>query len=135
MTQHQQQFAASMPRSSSGRSPTMSVMPQNMNMQQQQQLYQQQIAQRNAAVEHQMAQRRARKPTDREMSDAVEDITIGDGVQQYKKLREAEKKLDYTIMRKRLDIQDTMNRNVRRQKAMRIWITNTCDGQPWQQPA
>jgi chromatin remodeling complex protein RSC6 len=103
--------------------------------QHQQQLYQQQMAQRNAALEHQLAQRRARKPTDREMPDDIEELIIGDGVQQYKKLREAEKKLDYTIMRKRLDIQDTLNRNVRRQRTMRVWITNTCENQPWQRPA
>jgi chromatin remodeling complex protein RSC6 len=102
--------------------------------QHQQQLYQQQMAQRNAALEHQLAQRRARKPTDREMPDDVEELIIGDGVQQYKKLRESEKKLDYTIMRKRLDIQDTLNRNVRRQRTMRVWITNTCENQPWQRP-
>lgn len=103
--------------------------------QHQAQLYQQQMAQRNAALEHQLAQRRARKPTDRNMPDGIEDLIVGDGVQQYKDLREMEKKLDYTIMRKRLDIQDTMNRNVRRQKTMRIWITNTCENQPWQRPA
>ncbi|ETN44172.1 uncharacterized protein HMPREF1541_10722 [Cyphellophora europaea CBS 101466] len=112
--------------------------PHNANLaaqQHQQQLYQQQMAQRNAALEHQMAQRRAKKPTDRNMPDGIEDLIVGDAVQQYKELREVEKKLDYTIMRKRLDIQDTMNRNVRRQKTMRIWITNTCENQPWQRPA
>ena len=103
--------------------------------QHQQQLYQQQMAQRNAALEHQLAQRRAKKPTDRNMPEGLEDIVIGDGVEQYKALREVEKKLDYTIMRKRLDIQDTINRNVMRQKTMRIWISNTVDNQPWQRPA
>lgn len=102
--------------------------------QHQQQLYQQQMAQRNAALEHQLAQRRARKPTDRNMPDGLEEIIIGDGVQQYKDLRDLEKRLDYTIMRKRLDIQDTMNRNVRRQKTMRIWVNNTVENQPWQRP-
>lgn len=112
--------------------------PQNPNVaaqQHQQQLYQQQMAQRNAALEHQLAQRRARKPTDRNMPDGVEDLVVGEGVQQYKDLREVEKKLDYAIMRKRLDIQDTMNRNVKRQKTMRIWVSNTVDSQPWQRPA
>jgi chromatin remodeling complex protein RSC6 len=102
--------------------------------QHQQQLYQQQMAQRNAALEHQLAQRRAKKPTDLNLPEGLEDIVIGDGVQQYKALREAEKRLDYTVMRKRLDIQDTLNRNVRRQKTMRIWINNTCENQPWQRP-
>ena len=99
---------------------------------QQRQIYEQQMAQRNAAYEHQQAQRRARKPTDRNMPDGVEDIIIGDGVQQYKELREVEKRLDYTMMGKRLDIQDSFSRNVKRQKTMRIWISNTAENQPWQ---
>jgi SWI/SNF-related matrix-associated actin-dependent regulator of chromatin subfamily D len=103
--------------------------------QHQQQLQQQNYAQRNGLLEHQLAQRRAKKPTDRNMPDGIEDVVIGDGVQQYKELREMEKKLDYAIMRKRLDIQDTVNRNVKRQKTMRIWISNTVDSQPWQRPA
>lgn len=100
--------------------------------QQQQQLVQQQMQQRNLAMEHQMAQRRAKKPNDRHMPEGMEDIVIGDGVQQYKDLREIERKLDYVMMRKRLDIQDSFNRNVKRNKTMRIWISNTVENQPWQ---
>src|SRR5437763_13434264 len=88
--------------------------------------------QRNAAFEHQLAQRRSRKPNDRNMPEGVEDLVIGEGVQQYKDLRDVERKLDYTMMRKRLDIQDSIHRNVKRQKTMRIWISNTADNQPWQ---
>ncbi len=68
------------------------------------------------------------------MPEGIEDLIIGDGVQQYKDLREVEKKLDYAMMRKRLDIQDTVNRNVKRQKTMRVWISNTVENQPWQRP-
>jgi SWI/SNF-related matrix-associated actin-dependent regulator of chromatin subfamily D len=88
--------------------------------------------QRNAALEHQLAQRRSRKPNDRNMPEGVEDLVIGDAVQQYKDLRDVERKLDYTMMRKRLDIQDSIHRNVKRHKTMRIWISNTADNQPWQ---
>ena len=88
--------------------------------------------QRNAALEHQLAQRRSRKPNDRNMPEGVEDLVIGDVVQQYKDLRDVERKLDYTMMRKRLDIQDSIHRNVKRHKTMRIWISNTADNQPWQ---
>ena len=66
------------------------------------------------------------------MSEGIEDIIVGDGVQQYKELREVEKRLDYAMMRKRLDIQDSFSRNVKRQKTMRIWISNTAENQPWQ---
>jgi SWI/SNF-related matrix-associated actin-dependent regulator of chromatin subfamily D len=88
--------------------------------------------QRNAALEHQLAQRRSRKPNDRNMPEGVEDLVIGDVVQQYKDLRDVERKLDSTMMRKRLDIQDSIHRNVKRHKTMRIWISNTADNQPWQ---
>ncbi|RMZ82684.1 hypothetical protein DV738_g1589, partial [Chaetothyriales sp. CBS 135597] len=109
--------------------------PRSVNAQaqaQQRQIYEQQMAQRNAAYEHQLAQRRARKPTDRNMPEGVEDVIVGEGVQQYKDLREVERKLDYAMMRKKLDIQDSFNRNGKRQKTMRIWISNTAENQPWQ---
>ena len=90
------------------------------------------VQQRNAALEHQLAQRRSRKPNDRNMPDGVEELVIGDAVQQYKDLRDVERKLDYTMMRKRLDIQDSINRNVKRHRTMRIWISNSAENQPWQ---
>ncbi|RMZ88082.1 hypothetical protein DV736_g4690, partial [Chaetothyriales sp. CBS 134916] len=109
--------------------------PRSVNAQaqaQQRQIYEQQMAQRNAAYEHQLAQRRARKPTDRNMPEGVEDVIVGEGVQQYKDLREVERKMDYAMMRKKLNIQDSYNRNGKRQKTMRIWISNTAENQPWQ---
>jgi SWI/SNF-related matrix-associated actin-dependent regulator of chromatin subfamily D len=94
----------------------------------------QQMHQRNAALEQQMAQRRARKPTDLNMPDGLEDIpVVGDLVRQYNQLRDAEKRLDAIMQRKRLELQDTFSRNNKRQKIMRFWISNTCSGQPWQQ--
>ena len=103
--------------------------------QHQRQIYEQQVQQRTAALEHQLAQRRARKPTDRNIPEGVEDFVIGEGVNQHKELREVERKLDYAMMRKRLDIQDSVSRNVKRQKTMRIWISNTCENQAWQRGA
>ncbi|KAI9878495.1 MAG: SWI/SNF complex component snf12 [Pleopsidium flavum] len=79
-----------------------------------------------------LAKRRARKPTDKNIPDGVEDIIIGDGVQQYKDLREVERRLDAAMMRKRLDIQDSVNRDIKRYKTLRIWISNTAENQPWQ---
>jgi len=108
------------------------VAPTAQHAAQQQHIMNQQMQQRNAALEHQQAQRRARKPTDKNMPDGIEDIVIGDGVQQYKDLREAERKLDYAMMRKRLDLQDTFSRSVKRHKTMRIWISNSVENQPWQ---
>ncbi|PGH10905.1 hypothetical protein AJ80_07348 [Polytolypa hystricis UAMH7299] len=89
--------------------------------------------QRNVANSQEAALRRSRKPTEKNLPDGVEEIVYGDAVQQYKKLREVEKKLDAAMIRKRLDIQDSVNRTVRRFRTLRIWISNTVENQPWQQ--
>lgn len=102
---------------------------------QQQQLQQQRQQQHNAVLEHQLAQRRAKKPTDLNPPDGIEDMIIGDGVQQYKELRDLERRLDYTIMRKRLDLQETFSRNNKRPRTLRISISNTAANQPWQRGA
>src|SRR6266487_1610511 len=93
----------------------------------------QMLAQRNVSNPVDAALRRSRKPTDKNLPDGVEDIVIGDGVQQYKSLREVEKRLDAAMVRKRLDIQDSVNRTVKRYRTLRIWISNTVENQPWQQ--
>lgn len=56
---------------------------------------------------------RSKKPIDKNIPEGVEECVIGDGVQRYRDLRELERKLDSTMMRKRLDIQDSVNRNVK----------------------
>ena len=73
----------------------------------------------------------SRKPTDRDMPAGVDEVAIGGAVERYQKLRELERKLDATMMRKRLDIQD-QPRDVKRRRTMRIWISNTAENQPWQ---
>lgn len=59
------------------------------------------------------AKMRSRKPTDKNLPEGVEDCIIGDGVQRYRELRDVERRLDATMARKRLDIQDNVNRNVK----------------------
>lgn len=86
----------------SGSNPQHSLTPAQMQAQQQAQL---QASDR--------AKIRSRKPTDKNIPDGVEDCIIGDGVRNYKELREVERRLDATMMRKRLDIQDAVNRNVK----------------------
>lgn len=76
--------------------------------------------------------RRAQKPTDKNIPDGVEDVVIGGGVEQYKSLRDLEKRLDASVVRKRLDIQDSISKTVKKYRTMRIWITNTVENQPWQ---
>ena len=93
------------------------------------------VAQRgqHAPTQAEIAMRQSRKPTDKEFPDGIEHVIIGDGVDQYKRLRELERKLDATMMKKRLDIHDSVNKNVKRYRTMRIWISNVVENQPWQQ--
>jgi SWI/SNF-related matrix-associated actin-dependent regulator of chromatin subfamily D len=91
--------------------------------------------QREIQMQHQMAQRRSRKPTDLNMPEGLEDINpfIAEYMGQYKELQEGERKLDMITARKRLDMQDRYNRPERREGVLRIWIWNTVENQPWQQ--
>jgi hypothetical protein len=76
-------------------------------------LTQAQIAQQQQVQAHasELAKRRSRKPTDKNIPDGVEDSIIDpDGVQRYKELRDVERRLDATITRKRLDIVDYTSR-------------------------
>ncbi|KAF3491481.1 uncharacterized protein GIQ15_00998 [Arthroderma uncinatum] len=93
----------------------------------------QMLGQRHAPNPVEAAVRRSRKPTDKNLPDNVEDIVIGDVAQQYKRLRDVEKRLDASMIRKRLDIYDSVNKNVKRFRTMRIWVSNTVESQPWQQ--
>ena len=86
----------------SGGHPQNSMTPAQMAQQQQQ-----------AAIASDRAKLRSRKPTDKNIPEGVEDCVIGDGVQRYRELRDVERRLDATMMRKRLDIQDAVNRNVK----------------------
>lgn len=80
-----------------------------------------------------LARRQAKKPTDRDIPDELQDAIVGDGVERYKKLRDVERRLDAVMMRKRLDISDNLQRRyTRREGILRVWISNTAEGQPWQ---
>lgn len=89
-------------------------------------------AQRAMPHPNDAALRRSRKPTDKNIPDGLEEVVIGEGVQQYKNLRDLEKRMDAAIVRKRLDIQDSISKTVKKYRTMRIWITNTVENQPWQ---
>jgi SWI/SNF-related matrix-associated actin-dependent regulator of chromatin subfamily D len=75
----------------------------------------------------------AKNPTDKNIPEGVEDVCIGDAVARYKELREVERTLDATMMRKKLDVMDSKHHSrASRYGTMRIWISNTADNQPWQ---
>lgn len=73
-----------------------------------------------------LAKRRSRKPTDKNMPDGVEESVIdAELVQRYKSLREVERKLDATMTRKRLDIVDSVNRSSKVcPLVLRIWFAD-----------
>lgn len=79
-----------------------------------------------------IAKRRSEKPTDKAMPEGIEDLIVGDGVQQYKRMRELERKLDAVMMRKRLDQQDSLHNATKKYSTLRVWISNTVENQPWQ---
>ena len=87
---------------------------------------------RRAAEQHALAKRRSEKPTDKNVPEGVEDLIVGDGVQQYKRLREVERKLDAVMMRKKLDQLESLHNAVKKYTTIRIWISNTVENQPWQ---
>ncbi|KAI0156409.1 hypothetical protein GGR57DRAFT_81495 [Xylariaceae sp. FL1272] len=97
-------------------------------------LTQAQVAQQQqqSAMQFEMAKRRSRKPTDKNLPDGIDDCIVGDMAQRYRELRDFERRLDASMTRKRLDIVDSVNRGVKRWKTLRIWITNTADDQNWQ---
>ena len=76
--------------------------------------------------------RKARAPTDLSLPDGIEETVLGDGVQQYKTLQEFERKLDATMMRMRLQIQDNLYRRPKYYRTLRVFIWNTVKDQPWQ---
>lgn len=91
-------------------------------------------AQQRAEAERREKMRRiAKNPTDKNIPDGVDDVCIGDGVARYKELREVERTLDATMMRKKLDVMDSRHHSrASRHGTMRIWISNTVENQPWQ---
>ncbi|OAL52380.1 hypothetical protein IQ07DRAFT_585581 [Pyrenochaeta sp. DS3sAY3a] len=91
-------------------------------------------AQQRAEAERREKMRRiAKNPTDKNIPEGVDEICIGDGVARYKELREVERTLDATMMRKKLDVMDSKHHSrASRFGTMRIWISNTVENQPWQ---
>ena len=114
------------------RKPGPTAQPQHTNAQQYNHASMQ--AQHRLEQEKREKQRRlAMAPTDKNMPDGVEDICIGDGAARYRELREVERTLDATMMRKRLETTDSVHHSrTRRYGTMRIWVSNTVENQPWQ---
>lgn len=109
------------------------MLPTNPNQVSTAQLHAQQQAEMLAQTKKlEDARNRSRRPADRNLPDGLAEIVIGDGVQRYNTLRDVERELDAVMMRKRLDIQDSIQRGPKQYGTMRIWVSNTCENQPWQ---
>lgn len=71
-------------------------------------------AQQAAIAQHQdLAKRRSRKPADKNIPDGLEQMVEGDMVQQYKALRDLERRMDAAMMRKKIDIGEAVNKNAK----------------------
>ncbi|KAF3917470.1 hypothetical protein ABW21_db0209358 [Orbilia brochopaga] len=81
-------------------------------------------------LELEQAKRRARKPTDKTISQAVEEIAPLTA--SYNDIRAMERRLDAAITRKRLDVQDAVARTLKNHRIFRLFISNTAINQPWQ---
>jgi SWI/SNF-related matrix-associated actin-dependent regulator of chromatin subfamily D len=79
--------------------------------------------QQQAAMQVEMAKRRSKKPTDKNLPDAIDDCTIGDVAKRYREQRDFERRLDATMTRKRLDIVDSVNRSVKVRPLFANWLS------------
>ncbi|KAF9910339.1 SWI SNF, matrix associated, actin dependent regulator of chromatin, sub d, member 1 [Linnemannia zychae] len=69
-----------------------------------------------------VAKAKRKRPNDNQISSKIEAIVPESKL--YTELLEFEKKLDATIMRKRLDLQETLNKPVKTKRTLRIFISN-----------
>ncbi|KAG9682846.1 hypothetical protein KCU95_g13986, partial [Aureobasidium melanogenum] len=78
------------------------------------------------------ARRQARKPTDLDIDDDLAEATITDAAILYRKLRDQEKRLDAIMTKKRLDILEGTSGQMPSEGVLRLFVSNTAEGQPWQ---
>lgn len=78
------------------------------------------------------ARRQSRKPTDLDVDDDLAEASITDAANLYRKLRDQEKRLDAIMTKKRLDILEGTSGQMPSEGVLRLFISNTAEGQPWQ---
>ncbi len=69
--------------------------------------------------QQELAKRRGRKPTDKTLPDGLEEYVGEEILEQYRALQELERRMDTVMLRKRLDIQEAVNRNMKVSIAIR----------------
>ncbi|XP_078462885.1 SWI/SNF-related matrix-associated actin-dependent regulator of chromatin subfamily D member 1-like isoform X1 [Lampetra fluviatilis] len=95
---------------------------------QQSQQQQQQSQQQQSQQQQQQAQSRSRSTKKKKMADKILPQRVRELVpesQAYMDLLAFERKLDQTIMRKRLDIQEALKRPMKQKRKLRVFISNT----------
>ncbi|KAG9312916.1 SWI/SNF complex 60 kDa subunit [Chiua virens] len=74
-----------------------------------------------------------RKLTDKSIPNALAQMPdFAQESQMYQNLLEMEKKLDWTMTRKRVEVQDALARNPTTARTLRVFVSHTVSGQPWQ---
>ncbi|PCH42853.1 SWI/SNF complex 60 kDa subunit [Wolfiporia cocos MD-104 SS10] len=77
---------------------------------------------------------RKRKVTDKNLPNALlQSPEFAADSQMYRDLLEMERRLDWTMTRKRVEVQDAIQRIAPTTRTLRIFISHTVSGQPWQQ--
>ncbi len=72
-----------------------------------------QALQAQALQREELAKRRSRKPMEKDLPDGIVEVVGPELVQLYAALRDLERRGDATMIRKRLDIQDAVKRNIK----------------------
>ncbi|TFY56624.1 hypothetical protein EVJ58_g7529 [Rhodofomes roseus] len=77
-----------------------------------------------------------RKLTDRNLPNAfLQTPEFSVDSQMYRDLLDMERRLDWTMTRKRVEVQDALQRIAPTTRTLRIFLSHTVSGQPWQQGA
>ncbi|KIM55127.1 hypothetical protein SCLCIDRAFT_30560 [Scleroderma citrinum Foug A] len=74
-----------------------------------------------------------RKLTDRSIPHALAQVPeFAQESKMYQSLLEMERKLDWTMTRKKVEVQDTLARNPTTTRTLRVFLSHMLSGQPWQ---
>ncbi|KAG8958333.1 SWI/SNF complex component snf12 [Tulasnella sp. 408] len=73
-----------------------------------------------------------RKLVDRTLPTGLDDVAEESAL--YHELQEMERSLDWTISRKRMEIQEALSRPVKIRRKLRVFISHSMSGQAWQEP-
>lgn len=126
----QQQQAAAAAAAQQHHNPKHQQQHQQYQQQQQQQQQIQASAGQGAQIQPGDQPTAHKKPTNRNLSALFDDI-LPESIL-YRQLQETERKIDATLHRKKLDLQDVLATSQRQKQTMRIFISNSVVDQPWQ---